>query len=70
MNPIIRNYDFNAVRNHTKEIGEIRNCINRLIYTIDATNNYLPKEIETIVNLMNEIFKSENCLLKEIRNLD
>lgn len=70
MNPIIRNYDFGAVCNHTKEIAEIRNCINRLIFTIVATNNYLPKEIETIVNLMNEIFESENRLLKEIRNLD
>lgn len=70
MNSIIRNYDFRAVLNHTQAIGEIRNYINRLIYTIDARNNYLPKEIETLVNLMSEIFKSENCLLKETRNLD
>lgn len=52
MNPIIRNYDFGAVQNHTQAIGEIRNCINRVIYTIAATNNYLPKEIEYIVSLM------------------
>ena len=51
----------------SKEIGEIRTCINRLIFTIDATNNYLPKEITTIVNLMNEIFKGEKYLLKMIR---
>lgn len=69
MNPIIRNYDFSAVRNHTQAIGEIRNCINRVSYTIAATNYYLPKEIEYIVSLMEEIFKSENLLLKEIRNL-
>lgn len=67
--PIIRTYNYRAVSDHTKEIGEILTSINRLIFTIDATNNYLPKEIKTIVELMNEIFKSENCLLETIEKL-
>lgn len=62
---IVKNY--RAVERHTQAIAEIRNSINRLVFTIDATNNYLPREIETVVNLMNEIFASENELLKTIR---
>lgn len=65
--PIIRHYNYDAIRDHTKEIGEIRNCINRLIFTIEATNNYLPRDISTIVNLMREIFKSENELIEMLR---
>ena len=65
--PTIVNYDYSVISNHTKEIAEIRNCINRLIFTIEATNNYLPKDICTIVALMQEIFKSENRLLKQTR---
>ncbi len=63
--PTIVNYDYSVISNHTKEIAEIRNCINRLIFTIDATNNYLPRDIHTIVSLMQEIFKSESRLLKQ-----
>ena len=62
---VVKNY--RAVERHSRAIAEIRNAINRLVFTIDATNNYLPREIETIVNLMNEIFASENELLKAIR---
>lgn len=64
---VIRPYDYSIIDAHTKEIAEIRMCINRLIFTIEATNNYLPKEITTIVNLMSEIFRGENRLLKTLR---
>ena len=49
------------------QIAVIRNSINRLIFTIDATNNYLPREIESIVKMLNEIFRSENEPLKTVR---
>lgn len=65
--PTIVSYDYSVISNHTEEIAEIRNCINRLIFTIDATNNYLPKDIQTIVSLMQEIFKSERHLLRQTR---
>ena len=60
-------YDYSVISEHTKAIGEIRTCINRLIFTIDATNNYLPQDIQTIVSLMQEIFKSERHLLRQTR---
>ena len=59
--------DYSIIAEHTKELAAIRDTINRLIFTIDATNNYLPKDIKTIVNLMNEVFQTENKLLKTIR---
>ena len=67
INPNIVIPDYNIISAHTKEIAEIRNSINRLIFTIEATNNYLPKEIKEIVTLMNEIFKIQNQLLRTIR---
>lgn len=67
INPIIIKYDYGAIRAHTKELSEIRMAINRLVYTIEATNNYLPRDIESILNLMEETFESENELLKELR---
>ena len=66
--PTIINYNYAEISSHTKEIAEIRNSINRLIFTIEATNNYLPREIVTIVNLMQEIFQSENRLLRQMRH--
>lgn len=67
--PNIIKIDYSIISAHTKEIAEIRNSINRLVFTIDASNNYLPKEIESIVKLMTELFQSENKLLKTIREL-
>lgn len=68
-NPQIVQIDYSAISTHTKEMAEIRNSINRLVFTIEASNNYLPREIESIVNLMDELFQSENKLLKAIREL-
>ena len=59
--------DYHVIMHHTREIAVIRNSINRLIFTIDATNNYLPREIESIVKMLNEIFRSENEPLKTVR---
>ena len=66
-NPTIIKYNYDVITVHTKEIAELRNSINQLIFTIEATNNYLPREIISIVNLMQEIFRSENRLLKQTR---
>ena len=63
--PTIVYCDYRIISEHTKKIGKIRTCINRLIFTIDSTNNYLPKEIYTIVALIQVISKSENRLLKQ-----
>ena len=69
-NPTIYHFDFMVLIRHAEMLGEIRNSINRLIFTIYATNNYLPREIETIVNLMQEVFNTENEIHKIICDLD
>ncbi len=66
-NPTIVQFDYSIIANHTKEMSEVRDTINRLIFTIEASNNYLPKEIETIVARMNGLFESENKLLQTLR---
>ena len=66
-NPTIVNYSYTEISNHTREIAQIRNSINQLIFTIEVQNFFLPKEITTIVNLMQAIFQSENRLLRQVR---
>ena len=68
MNPKINVIDYSVIAAHTAEVAEVRKAINRLVFTIDAQNNYLPREIETVVDLMNEIFESENKLLRTVRS--
>lgn len=65
--PVINQIDYKVVAAHTKEIAEIRNSINRLIFSIEASNNYLPREIESIVEMMEQIFETENKLLQTLR---
>lgn len=65
--PTIIYHDYRIISSHTREIAEVRNAINRLVFTIDASNNYLPKDIESIVDMMNQILKSENELIRTVR---
>lgn len=67
-NPTVVQCDYSIIAAHTKEIGDVRSSINRLIYTIEASNNYLPREIKSIVEMINGIFESENKLLQELRS--
>jgi hypothetical protein len=49
-------------------LGQVVNSINRLIFTIDLRNDYLPKEIDGIENYIKQIWETENELLEEVRN--
>lgn len=59
--------DYSIIDANTKSIGEIRKSINQLIWTIDASGNYLPKEIATIVELMQAVFNLQNKTLRTVR---
>lgn len=52
-------YDYDAILRHTHEITSLRNAINRLVYTIQKTGEYVPADLEYILDKMNEISKSE-----------
>lgn len=63
-NPHITIFDYASIRAHTKQIGRMVDSINLLVFTIQAQNNYQPKEIDGIVNYIEEIWKTENKLLE------
>ena len=66
-NPHITIFDYSAIRNHTKQIGQVTNSINRLIFTIHLNNDYLPKEIWGIRDYIEEIWETENKPLRTVR---
>lgn len=66
-NPNIVNQDYSAIKEHTKQIGQKVNSVNRLIFTIHINKEYLPKEIEYILASIKDIYESENELLKKVR---
>lgn len=66
-NPNIINFNYSAIERHTQQIGRIEDSINLLIYTIYLNNDYLPKEIEGILNYIKEVWETENKLLEEVR---
>lgn len=65
--PVIHQHNYEVIDNHTQELSEIRKTLYRLVFTIEATKNFVPQEIKTVVNLMNEVFKTENELLETMR---
>ena len=66
-NPTIINFNYSAIREHTKQISQVVNSINRIIFTIDAMNYFLPKEIEAIADYIKYIWETENKLLDTVR---
>ena len=66
-NPNIINFDYSAIEEHTKQVGQIVNSVNQLVFTIEVNNDYQPKEIEGIRDYVREIMKTENKLLREVR---
>ena len=68
-NMCILKYDYDSVLNHNHQITSLRNAINQLVYTIKKTGEYVPADLEFILDKMNEISKSEKELLKQF-NID
>lgn len=60
--------DYEAILRHTHEITSLRNAINQLVYTIIKTGEYVPADLEFILNKMNEISKSEKEFLSVMLN--
>lgn len=51
--------EYENVKEHTKQLAKIRKEINRIVFTIYAQGNYHPKDIDAVVNLMQEAYQSE-----------
>ena len=65
--PVIHQHNYEVIENYSQELSKIRKTLNRLVYTIEATNNYVPNDIKTVVNAMNYVMLTENELLKTMR---
>lgn len=55
--------DHTIVTEHTEEIASSRNAINRLVYTIKKSGNYVPADLEFILQKVNEMLNSEKTFL-------
>ena len=56
--------DYEPILQHTHEITYTRNLINRLVYTIIITGEYVPADLEFIIDKMNKLSKSEKELVE------
>ena len=65
--PIVYKFNYDVIAEHTRKVARIREAINRLVFTIDASGNYLSRDIDSIVMYIKEILESENQLLETIR---
>lgn len=61
-------YDYETILQHTHEITALRNAINQLVYTIKKTGEYVPADLEFILDKMNEISKSEKEFVGNMLN--
>lgn len=67
MNPNIIQLDYSSIAEHTKHIKAINNSLIRIIFTIDVQKNYHQKDIDAVVNLMQEAYRSEVELFQKMR---
>ena len=66
-NPNIINFDYSVIEEHTKQVGQVVNSVNQLIFTIEVNNDFQPKEIWGIRDYVEEIWDTENKLLRTVR---
>ena len=59
--------DLSIVAEHSRYVQKIRDRINRIAFTIEVTNNYLDRQIDTVVNDMKSLLNSEKHLLETIK---
>lgn len=59
--------DFESIKEHTKQLSFIKNQLNAMIKLLVNTNQAYPKDIETILELLEQIKDSENALLATFR---
>ena len=66
-NPTIINFDYSVIQEHTKQVGQIVNSVNQLIFTIEVNNDFQPKEILGIRDYIEDIWDTERKLLVTVR---
>ena len=59
---LVYRYQHQVVSDHTHQLTATRNAINQLVYSIRKTGEYVPADLEYILDKMDEISVSENKL--------
>ena len=61
------NINYDAIKEHTREISLIKTQMNAVIQMLVDTNQAFPIDIENMIDLLKEIRDSEKTLLKSVR---
>lgn len=65
-NPTIIEMDYRDIDAHTQELKEVSRGISRIAFTIEATNTYLDRQIQSVVDLMYGAWLGQKKLLAKI----
>lgn len=69
VNQYILQFDFDEIREHTKQISETKAALSRLIFTLVQSGNYYSKDIESLTRLLSEISTDEKKIINNFRKL-
>lgn len=67
-NLMVVNYTCDAIYDHKQTILSLNNAVQRMIYTILKTGEYVPPDLDYIADKMREILDAENQLLTIIND--
>ncbi len=63
LNKHILDFGYDSIREHTKEISELRQTINNIVYAVMNSGECYQVDIDNILGLVNEIYESEHKFL-------
>lgn len=70
LNMYILPCDYTIITEHSKEISGIRNAITQLVFTIRKRRDYVPMDLEYILERMKEIIKLQKQFLQDFRRFE
>lgn len=66
VNRAVIEFDYESIREHTKEISELRQDLNMVLHTIMKTEEVYNPDIQNILEILNDILKSERKFLEQM----
>ena len=66
VNRAVINIDYESIREHTKEISELKKDLNMVLHTIMKTEEVYNPDIQNILEILNDILKSERKFLDQM----
>ena len=63
----VLHFNYDEIETHSREISEVKQGINRLIYTLIKSQNYYSEDIENLLEMLKKIYESEKILIKTVQ---